>query len=129
MKLSEAMEILSILKELVEPHILPAHRYEAKEAIDLGISALKTIEDGNYQLKNHLNAAYGKMCYKDTDTAGKIDLKTLYEQTTMYCNLVQKLHAAPLHVEVYEQPDTPILIYVSWKNKKIHSISYTIKEK
>ena len=129
MKLSEAMEILSILKELVEPYILPAHRYEAKQALDLGISALKTIEDGNYQLKTHLNSAYGKMCYKDTDTAGKIDLKTLYEQTTMYCDLVQKYHAAPLHIEVYEQPDTPIQIYVAWKNKKIHSISYTIKEK
>lgn len=139
MKLSEAMEILSILKEYIERHILPVHRYDVKQALDLGISALKTIEDGDYQLKsnddrnrqlkNRLNAIYGTTGYKDTDSAGLIDLKTLYEQTTAICELINKYHAAPLHFEVYQQPDTPILVYVAWKNHKIYSITYTLKEK
>ena len=126
------MEILSILKELVEPHILPAHRYEAKEAINLGISALKTIEDGNYQLKNHLNAAYGKMCYKDTDSAGKIDLKTLYEQVTMYCVLVGTEIIGKNKMEIFQQTDTPIFIFAHWQcsdtQDKLYYISFGIKE-
>ena len=131
------MEILSILKELVEPHILPAHRYEAKEALDLGISALKTIEDGNYHFKNHLNAAYGKMCYKDTDSAGAVDLKTLYEQTTMYCEQVDERYQYFANgdirkVEYYQQPDTPIRVVAVWKiskdNQKLIEVSYQIGE-
>ena len=137
MKLTEAMETLSILKELSLPHLIPQHKEEIKQALDLGISALKTIEDGNYQLKTHLNAAYGKMCYKDTDSAGAVDLKTLYEQTTMYCEKDDERYQYFANgdvrkVEYYQQPDTPIRVVAVWNisksTPKLIEISYQIKE-
>ena len=135
MKLTTAAETLAILRDVFIPRLLLAdkHQHELDEAINLGISALKTIEDGNFMLKTHLNSAYGKMCYKDTDSAGKIDLKTLYEQTTMYCEHIDTFISNDNNylIEVYQQPDTPIHIFIYWTRQgmtKIHSITYTIKE-
>lgn len=135
MKLTIAAETLAILRDVFIPRLLLAdkHQHELDEAINLGISALKTIEDGNFMLKTHLNSVYGKMCYKDTDSAGKIDLKTLYEQTTMYCERIDTFLSSDnkYYVEVYQQPDTPIHIFIYWTRHgmtKIHSIAYTIKE-
>lgn len=59
-----------------------------------------------------------------------IDLKTLYEQTTMYCELIETKHEDVYHdIEIYHQLDTPIFVYVYWDRYKhtIHSIVYTIK--
>ena len=39
-----------------------------------------------------------------------IDLKTLYEQTTMYCTLIDAFDSPMYHIEIYHQPDTPIYI-------------------
>ena len=135
MKLTTAAETLAILRDVFIPRLLLAdkHQHELDEAINLGISALKTIEDGNFMIKTYLNSAYGKMCYKDTDSAGKIDLKTLYEQTTMYCDYIENFISKDKKylVEVYQQPDTPIHIFVYWTRTgttKIHSIAYSIKE-
>lgn len=106
-------------------------------AINNGIAALETIQDGNYQLKNHLNAAYGKMRYKDTDSVGAVDLKTLYEQTTMYCEQVDERYQYFANgdirkVEYYKQPDTPIRVVAVWKiaksNQKLIEVSYQIGE-
>ena len=53
MKLSIAIETLAILRDVFIPRLLLAdkHQQEIVEAINLGISALKTINDGNYVLK------------------------------------------------------------------------------
>ena len=125
MKLSEAMEILSILKELVEPHILPAHRYEAKQALDLGISALKTIQDGDYIMREtkRRHATYGMNRFM------QIDIKTLYEQMTMYCDLVGEVKDGDrLIFEKYHQPDTPIDVDVHWDNNHVVKMTFEIRE-
>ena len=132
MKLNIAAETLAILRDVFIPRLLLAdkHQYELDEAINLGISALKTIEDGNFMLKTHLNSVYGKMCYKDTDSAGKIDLKTLYEQTTMYCEFVMRHDFTDtIYAEEFTQLETPIGIYVYWNKEKnkIVGIEYFIK--
>ena len=57
----------------------------------------------------------------------QIDLKTLYEQTTLYCTKVDEFNTR-YHVEVYNQPDTPIFIFVYWLDNSIHSITYTIRK-
>ena len=122
-------QMIEKLDELRSQHALDVYAWIA---LDNAISALKTIEDGNYQLKTHLNSVYGKMCYKDTDSVGKIDLKTLYEQTTMYCEKIDTYLVTDYYVEVYQQPDTPICIFVYWTRTgttKIHSIAYSLKEK
>lgn len=56
-----------------------------------------------------------------------IDLKTLYEQTTMYCNLIKVKNDNNYVVEIFEQTDTPIQIVVYWSKNKIVSIYYTLK--
>lgn len=129
MKLTTAAETLAILRDVFIPRLLitSKHQHELNEAINLGISALKTIDDGNFMIKTHLNSVYGKMCYKDTDSAEKIDLKTLYEQTTLYCTKVDEFNTC-YHVEVYNQPNTPIFIFVYWLDNSIHSISYTTRK-
>lgn len=63
----------------------------------------------------------------------QIDLKTLYEQTTMYCNLINTYKYLLKHnhtIELFEQPNTPICVAVHWDNNKhkIISITYEIKE-
>lgn len=59
-----------------------------------------------------------------------IDLKTLYEQTTMYCDIIDILDDGNHKIEVYKQPDTPIKVFVYW-SKELHNITsiryYTIK--
>lgn len=60
-----------------------------------------------------------------------IDLKTLYEQTTMYSELVDEFDSNNYHFEIYHQPDTPIYIRVVfvWNfnptTYKIHEISFS----
>ena len=131
MKLTAAAETLAILRDVFIPRLLLAdkHQHELDEAINLGISAIKTIEDGNFQLKTKSASSYGKMV---TDQP-QIDLKTLYEQTTMYCERIDTFlsNDNKYYVEVYQQPDTPIHIFIYWTRQgmiKIHSITYTIKE-
>ena len=53
MKPSIAIETLVILRDIFIPKLLLAdkHQQEIVEAINLGISALKVVEDGNYKLK------------------------------------------------------------------------------
>ena len=58
-----------------------------------------------------------------------IDLKTLYEQITMYCELVVKEILEKFTIETYHQPETPIYVSVYWNNANntIKAISFTIK--
>ena len=123
MKLTTAAETLAILRDVFIPRLLLAdkHQHELDEAINLGISAIKTIEDGNFMLK------------PTHQPQPQIDLKTLYEQTTMYCDYIENFISKDKKylVEVYQQPDTPIHIFIYWTRQgmtKIHSIAYTIKE-
>lgn len=101
------------------------------EAINLGIAAVKTIDDGNfiyadtdsvYKMKTKLNSIYGKMASEI------VDLKTLYENVTMYCDMVDNYRTIDYYVEVYRQPDTPILIFAYWKHNKLFSITHMIRE-
>lgn len=52
MKISVAIETLVILRDVFIPKLLLAykHQQEIIEAINLGISALQTIQDGDYKL-------------------------------------------------------------------------------
>lgn len=58
-----------------------------------------------------------------------IDLKTLYEQTTLYCEPVDTDETETYNIEIYNQPETPIYIFVYYNKHqhKITSIAYTIK--
>lgn len=58
-----------------------------------------------------------------------IDLKTLYEQTTMYCELVVKGINEKYTIETYHQPETPIYVLVYWNNANntIKAITFIIK--
>lgn len=59
-----------------------------------------------------------------------IDLKTLYEQTTLYCDLITRQKTYDYFIEVYRQPDTPIYIF-AYFDRDTHtlvSIAYTIKK-
>lgn len=129
MKLTTAAETLAILRDVFIPRLLLAdkHQHELDEAINLGISALKTIEDGNYQLKTKSSHPYGKMV---TDPS-LVNMQTLYEQTTAICEKVETYLTDDYYVEIYHQPDTPIYIFVYWTRKgmtRINSIAYTVKE-
>ena len=92
----------------------------ALTAINDGISALMTIEDMNH---------YGLSPYLKEPLSAGIDIKTLYEQTTMYCDIIEVLDDGNHKIEVYQQPDTPIKVFVYWSKElhKITSINYTIK--
>lgn len=64
-----------------------------------------------------------------------LDLKTLYEQTTMYCNRIDMFISKDNKyiVEVFEQPNTPINVFAYWNNTllqpiTLHSIAYQINE-
>lgn len=92
----------------------------ALTAINDGISALMTIQDMSF---------YGiPPLMKDSSIAG-IDIKTLYEQTTMYCDIISTSEDENYRIEIYQQPDTPIRVFVYWSKElhKITSINYTIK--
>lgn len=136
LSIETSIALLSAFNQRLE-HGAP-HLYAA---INNGIAALETIQDGNYHLKTHLNSVYEKMCYHDTDTAGKIDLKTLYEQTTMYCDFIEKSYHTSTAInpnnhekiirnyalEVWQQPDTPIYILVYWNTEETHIEEITYK--
>ena len=140
MKLNIAAETLAILRDVFIPRLLLAdkHQHELDEAIDLGIAALKTIEDGNFQFKTKSSKVYGSM----TTQQPQIDLKTLYEQTTMYCDFIEKSYHSSVSinpnnhekitrnyaVEIWQQPNTPIYIYVCWNTEETHieEIAYKI---
>ena len=114
MTIREDIAVLHALKQL--------HKSSptAITAFNDGISALMTIDDMNF---------YGiPPVRKDPATAG-FDIKTLYEQTTMYCDLISKSDDENYHIEIYQQPDTPIKVFVYWSKEhhKITSINYTIK--
>lgn len=59
-----------------------------------------------------------------------IDLKTLYEQTTMHCELVETQHDENYKIEVFQQFNTPIFVFVYWSKltHTITSIVYTIRK-
>lgn len=86
-------------------------------ALNYAQSALKTIEDGNFILK------------PKQQPHPQIELKTLYEQTTQYCTLVDTDDTASYYIEIFHQSETPIYIFVYWNRepRTIHSIAYTIK--
>ena len=119
MKLTTATETLAILRDVFIPRLLlvDKHQHELDEAINLGISALKTIEDGNFMVK------------PTHQLQPQIDIKTLYEQTTMYCELINQSEDENYKIEIYQRPDTPIKVFVYWSKEqhKITSINYTIK--
>lgn len=89
-------------------------------AINDGISALMTIEDMSY---------YGIPPSMKEPATVNIDLKTLYEQTSMYCDIIDLKEDNTQIIETYQQPNTPIKVFVYWSKElhKITSINYTIK--
>ena len=106
------------------------------EAVNLAISAIKTVDDGNfiyadtdsvYKMKTKLNSIYGKMCCGEVSE--KVDIKTIYEQITMRFELYKRDYVDINHcTEVFYQPDTPIVAYIGWKYNRITQITFTIKE-
>lgn len=89
-------------------------------AINDAISALMTIDD---------MAHYGLTPYLKEPASADIDIKTLYEQTTMYCDITTVSEDENYKIEIYQQPDTPIKVFVYWSKelRKITSINFTIK--
>ena len=66
-----------------------------------------------------------------------IDLKTLYEQTTLYCEQIDERYQYFANgdirkVEYYKQPDTPIRVVAVWNISnalpRLIEVSYQIKE-
>lgn len=114
------------LSEWLDNHIPPtSRRKDLKEAINLGISALKTIEDGDYIMRNTMrrHATYGMNRFM------QIDIKTLYEQMTMYCDLVGETKDGDrLIFEKYHQLDTPIDVDVHWDNNHVVKMTFEIRE-
>lgn len=92
----------------------------ALTAINDAISALMTIEDMNF---------YGIPPVKKEPATAGFDIKTLYEQTTMYCDIINQSEDENYKIEIYQQPNTPIKVIVYWSKElhKITSINYTIK--
>ena len=114
---------MTIRKDIAVLHALKAdHKTSvpALTAINDGISALMTIEDMSF---------YGIPPVKKEPATAGIDLKTLYEQTTMYCELVDIDKTVKYDVEIFHQLETPIYVFVYWNRepRTIHSIAYTIK--
>lgn len=113
MTIREAIAVLHALKA--------EHKSQtALTAINDGISALMTIEDMSF---------YGIPPIKKESATAGFDIKTLYEQTTMYCELISQSDDESYHIEIYQQPNTPIKVFVYWSKElhKITSINYTIK--
>ena len=79
-----------------------------------------TIEDMSF---------YGIPPVKKEPAPVGFDLKTLYEQITIYCNIITTTEDENYKIEIYQQPDTPIKVFVYWSKElhKITSINYTIK--
>lgn len=114
MTITEDIAVLHALKSELKSQT-------ALNAINDGISALMTIEDMSF---------YGIPPVKKEPATAVFDIKTLYEQTTMYCDLIATSSDHKYNIEIYQQPNTPIKIFVYWSKelpKKITSINYTIK--
>ena len=113
---------MTIREDIAVLHALKAdHKSQtALTAINDGISALMTIEDMSF---------YGIPPVKKEPATAGFDIKTLYEQTTMYCDIITTSEDENYKIEIYSQPDTPIKVFVYWSKKehKITSINYTIK--
>lgn len=109
-------EAIAVLHALKADHTSQT----ALTAINDGISALMTIDDMSF---------YGIPPVKKEPATTGIDLKTLYEQTTMYCELIKKETLANFIIETYHQPETPLYITVYWNKQPstLTSINYTIK--
>ena len=127
MKLTTAAETLAILRDVFIPRLLLAdkHQHELDEAINLGISALKTIQDGDFIMRETIkrHSTYGMT------NCMKIDIKTLYEQMTMYCDLVgETKDGNKLIFEKYHQPNTPIDVNVYWENNHVIKMTFEIRE-
>lgn len=92
----------------------------ALTAINDGISALTTLEDMKH---------YGISLDIKKPLPTTFDIKTLYEQTTMYCDLIATSSDYQYNIEIYQQPNTPIKIFVYWSKElhKITSINITCK--
>lgn len=114
---------MTIREDIAVLHALKAdHKASstALTAINDAISALMTIEDMSF---------YGIPPVKKEPATTGFDIKTLYEQTTMYCDLIAKSSDHQYNIEIYQQPNTPIKVFVYWSKElhKITSINYTIK--
>lgn len=57
------------------------------------------------------------------------DIKTLYEQCTLYCELINQSEDDNYNISIYQQIGTPIKVIVYWSKElhKITSINFTIK--
>lgn len=93
------------------------HKEEVEESINMGISALQTIQDGNYILN-----------------PSSIDLKTIYEYITAHSTSCKHSHNGLLSIETHRLDDTPICAtIVQETNDKgynaIIQILFEIKEK
>lgn len=114
---------MTIREDIAVLHALKAeHKSQtALTAINDAISALMTIEDMTF---------YGIPPVKKEPATAGFDLKTLYEQTTMYCTLVGKDYTDKYIVEVYQQNNTPLFVIIYW-SKETHtiiSIAYTLRK-
>lgn len=89
-------------------------------AINDAISALMTIEDMTF---------YEIPSETDEPATVGFDMKILYEQTTMYCDIISETENEDYNIEIYQQHNTPIRVCVYWSKKlhKITAITYTIQ--
>ena len=112
---------MTITEDVAVLHALKAEQKSPSSltANNDGISALMTIDDMNF---------YGIPPVKKEPPTTGFDIKTLYEQTTMYCNILKETEDENYRIEIYQQPDTPIRVYVYWSKAlhKITLINYTI---
>lgn len=107
-------EAITALSEIITHY--PALNKKVVLSIDLAIMALQTIDDGNYILT------------PPSDNP-PIDLKTLYEQTTLFCTKICTItdHLTHQLIEVYHQPETPLYILFYWNKDKgiLEKATYT----
>lgn len=119
-----SMQLLAELRDKKLPLIYISdkdfHNYFV--AINDAISALKTIQDGNYNMIRR-HSTYGMNRFM------QFDIKTLYEQMTMYCQLVgEAKDGNKLIFEKYHQPNTPIDVNVYWENNHVIKMTFEIRE-
>lgn len=127
-----AMEVIKKLSEFYDAltcteDSLIEHNAEVDEALNIAIGALKTLEDNYYYSKIHLSSPYGQNVSRET----LVDLKMLYENATMYCDKTDEYIDIRVNhrIEVYHQPNTPILIMAHWTRDnypKLEEISYKL---
>lgn len=107
-------EAITTPTDIITHH--PTLDKKARLSIDLAKMALQTIDDGNYILTPPA----------DNPT---IDLKTLYEQATLYCTKTCTItdHLTHQIIEVYNQPETPLHILFYWNKDKgiLEKATYT----